>query len=77
VTHGIKNRLMAHIRNGVCRRERGDFVQLRLVPSNATGKPTFGAHSKGELYMDSAARLSVCTKGGSPGTWRRFTTTAD
>jgi hypothetical protein len=38
---------------------------LRLVPGSTAGNPTSGAHSKGELYMDSAARLFVCTKGGT------------
>jgi hypothetical protein len=53
----------------------GGKAQLRLVPKGTTGKPT-GAHTKGEIYMDSAAALFVCTKGGTPGTWRKVTTTA-
>jgi len=49
---------------------------LRLVPGSTADNPTSGAHSKGELYMDSAARLFVCTKGGTPGTWSKVNTTA-
>jgi hypothetical protein len=49
-------------------------AQLRLIPDLNAGKPT-GAHRKGEIYMDSAAKLFVCTKDGTPGTWRRINTT--
>jgi hypothetical protein len=57
---------------------KGGKAQLRLAPADgtATGKPTTGTHSKGEIYMDSAGTLFVCTADGTPGTWRRFTTTA-
>jgi hypothetical protein len=54
----------------------GNQAQLMLVPKSTTGKPTSGAHSKGEIYMDSAGALFVCTVGGTPGTWRKVTTTA-
>ena len=54
----------------------GNQAQLMLVPKSTTGKPTSGAHSKGEVYMDSAGTLFVCTAGGTPGTWRKVTTTA-
>jgi hypothetical protein len=54
----------------------GSQAQLRLVPNTTTGAPTSGAHKKGELYMDSTGTLFVCTQGGTPGTWRRFATTA-
>jgi hypothetical protein len=37
----------------------GSQAQLRLVPKAATGKPT-GAHTKGEIYMDSAGTLFIC-----------------
>ena len=47
-----------------------------LMPKGSAGKPTTGSHTKGELYMDSGATLFVCTRGGTPGTWRKFTTTA-
>jgi hypothetical protein len=46
-----------------------------LKPGGKAGKPTTGAHSKGELYMDSQATLWVCVASGTPGTWRRVTTT--
>jgi hypothetical protein len=54
----------------------GGKAQLRLVPKGTAGPPTTGSHAKGEIYMDSAGALFVCTAGGTPGTWRRVTTTA-
>ena len=54
----------------------GGKAQLKLVPKGTTGRPTTGSHAKGEIYMDTAGALFVCTVGGTPGTWRRFTTTA-
>ena len=54
---------------------KGARAQVRLVPAGAAGRPTSGTHAKGELYLDSAATLYVCTVGGTPGTWRRLTTT--
>jgi hypothetical protein len=53
----------------------GGRAQLWLKPAGRAGKPTTGAHTKGELYMDSAAKLFVCTASGTPGTWRRISTT--
>lgn len=53
----------------------GARAPLRLFPASSVGRPT-GNHRKGELYMDSNAALFVCTAEGTPGTWRRFTTTA-
>jgi hypothetical protein len=54
----------------------GSRSQLVLVPKTSTGRPTTGTHAKGEIYMDSAGTLFVCTKGGTSGTWRKVTTTA-
>lgn len=54
----------------------GGQAQLRLKPAGTAGKPTTGTHSKGELYLDSQATLWLCVANGTPGTWRRFTTTA-
>jgi hypothetical protein len=54
----------------------GSRAQLVLVPKTSTGRPTTGTHAKGEIYMDSAGTLFVCTKGGTSGTWRKVTTTA-
>lgn len=53
----------------------GGRAQLMLVPGFNTGKPT-GAHSKGEIYMDSRGVLFVCVADGDPATWRRVDTTA-
>jgi hypothetical protein len=56
---------------------QGVKAQLMLKPKGGTaGKPTTGTHAKGEISMDSAATLWVCTRGGTPGTWRKVTTTA-
>jgi len=54
----------------------GSRSQLVLVPKTSTGRPTTSTHAKGEIYMDSAGTLFVCTKGGTSGTWRKVTTTA-
>ena len=54
----------------------GGKAQLKLNPKGTTGKPTSGAHLKGEIYLDSAGTLFVCTANGTPGTWRKVTTTA-
>jgi len=56
---------------------QGVKAQLMLKPKGGTaGKPTTGAHAQGEISMDSAATLWVCTVAGTPGTWRKVTTTA-
>jgi hypothetical protein len=54
----------------------GSRAQLMLEPKTAAGKPTTGTHTKGEIYMDSAGTLFVCTVSGTPGTWRRVATAA-
>jgi hypothetical protein len=55
----------------------GQAAQLRLRPGTRAGAPnaTTNAHKKGELYMDSEGTLFVCTDDGTPGSWKRFTTT--
>lgn len=57
----------------------GGQAQLRLVPRDTTG-PTGGFHSEGEIYLDQAGGLFLCTGetgvDGSPATWRKVTTTA-
>ena len=54
----------------------GGSAQLRLVPTGSAGKPTTGIHQKGEIYVDSAANLFVCTANGTPGTWKKIRTVA-
>ena len=61
--------------NGYGGQFQGGKAQLRLVPGGTAGRPTTGDHTKGELYMDSAATLFVCVADGNPGTWRRVTAT--
>jgi hypothetical protein len=53
----------------------GGKAQLRLVPSTTYGKPTTGAHLKGELYLDRNVNLWLCTANGTPGTWKKVTLT--
>jgi hypothetical protein len=53
----------------------GGKAQLRLVPEDRSGRPG-GAHSKGEIYMDTNAALFVCVRGGTPGRWRKVSTSA-
>src|SRR5215208_616061 len=55
---------------------QGGKAPLKLQPSHTGGRPTTGQHTKGELFMDSGGALFVCTADGTPGTWRRFTTTS-
>jgi hypothetical protein len=54
----------------------GGRAQLKLKPKTTQGRPTSGQHAKGEIYLDSAGTLFVCTKGGTPGTWGKVTTTS-
>jgi len=54
----------------------GGKAPLALAPGITTGKPTTGAHRAGEIFLDSAATLFVCTESGTPGTWRRVQTAA-
>ena len=52
----------------------GGAAQIRLIPATTKGKPATGAHQAGDLFLDSAAALFICTKGGTPGTWVKVTT---
>ncbi|MHA3701633.1 hypothetical protein ACXR2U_05570 [Jatrophihabitans sp. YIM 134969] len=52
---------------------KGGRAPLRLVPSKKTGKPTSGAHAIGELYVDQVGGLYLCTRAGTPGTWKKVT----
>jgi hypothetical protein len=54
----------------------GAIAQVKLLPKSNAGRPTTGAHQQGELFLDKSAALFVCTASGTPGTWRRVTTTA-
>ena len=65
-----------HFDSGYGGQFKGGRAQLRLVPSSRTGRPKGGTHSRGELFMDSNAALFVCVRGGSPGNWRKISTTA-
>ncbi|MEJ7584088.1 MAG: hypothetical protein WKF43_08360 [Acidimicrobiales bacterium] len=49
----------------------GGRAAMRLVPRAVPGSPSSGAHSQGELVIDSAGDMFVCTAAGTPGTWRK------
>jgi hypothetical protein len=52
---------------------QGGLAPLLLVPaSGAAGPPATGTHSQGEVFVDSAGNVYVCTAGGAPGTWQRM-----
>jgi hypothetical protein len=40
-----------------------------IGPGTSTGAPKTGGHQLGELYVDSAGVLWICTLNGTPGTW--------
>ncbi len=48
---------------------------MKLKPAGSAGAPTTGTHRKGEIYMDSAGALFVCTAGDGTtvGTWKKLT----
>jgi hypothetical protein len=50
----------------------GGRAPLWLGLHETLGAPTSGTHTTGEIYLDSAALLWVCTAAGTPGTWMRL-----
>jgi hypothetical protein len=54
---------------------KGIRAQVRLTPATRAGKPIGGTHQIGELYLDKLGALFICTGAGSPGTWRKVSTT--
>jgi hypothetical protein len=52
----------------------GGAAQIRLIPATTKGKPTSGVHQMGDMFLDKAAALFICTKNGTPGTWVKVTT---
>ena len=56
----------------------GSRAQLMLVPGGSAGKPG-GAHSKGEIYMDSQGTLFVCVASSTAtavAKWQKLSATA-
>jgi hypothetical protein len=51
---------------------QGGAAQLNLVPMATPKHPSAG--TAGDLVLDSAGTLFLCTKTGSPATWRKFST---
>jgi hypothetical protein len=58
---------------GIGGRFAGAQAAIQLVPRGSVGRPTSGAHQRGELICDALGALYVCTANGTPGTWRRIT----
>jgi len=65
-----------HFASGYGGQFKGGKAQLRLVPGTREGRPRGGTHQKGEIYMGSKGALFVCVSGGTPGRWRKVSTTA-
>jgi hypothetical protein len=63
---------VADIDGGVGAMFAGRRAPLRLVPADASGAPAAGQHEIGELVVDSAGRVFVCTAAGTPGTWNEL-----
>ncbi len=55
----------------------GGRAPLNLQPAGAPGAPTTGAHSPGDLWLDSAATLWLCVGSGTPGSWVRVARVAN
>jgi hypothetical protein len=66
-----------HFGDGYGGQFKGGKAQLRLVPGSREGKPGGAhAHLRGEIYLGSKGALFVCVNSGTPGKWRKVTTTA-
>lgn len=50
----------------------GGVAPLQLEPSADAGAPTTGPHQRGELYVDNAGSLYLCTVSNTPGTWTKL-----
>jgi hypothetical protein len=50
----------------------GGLAPLKLAPGGSLGAPGSGSHTKGEIYLDSAAAVWVCIDNGTPGSWVRL-----
>lgn len=53
----------------------GGRAAINLAPRSTTGKPTTGAHSRGDIVVDSVGAMFLCTKSGTPGTWVKVSVT--
>ncbi len=47
----------------------GSTAASRLVGATATGAPSSGAHSVGDVAIDQTGKIWVCTSAGTPGTF--------
>jgi hypothetical protein len=51
---------------------QGGKAQLYIVPAGTAGAPKSGSHRLGEIFLDRAGSLFVCTAAGTPGTWHHI-----
>ncbi|MFZ2643475.1 MAG: hypothetical protein WA117_20960 [Verrucomicrobiia bacterium] len=49
-----------------------DIINYLIPDSASAGAPTTGAHAQYERWMDGDYVVWVCTAGGTPGTWLKF-----
>jgi hypothetical protein len=49
----------------------GAAAPIRLLPRGGAGAPATGSHLRGEISVDNAGDVFVCTAAGTPGTWRQ------
>jgi hypothetical protein len=75
-TDGTGIRGIAQVEGGVGGKFGGNRAALNLVPRSTAGKPTTGAHARGDIVIDNTGKMFICTQGGTPGTWVRVNTTA-
>ena len=60
---------------GIGVRANGKRAPLQLVPASVAGRPTSLHHSRGELIVDNAGALFLCTASGTPGSWVKVSVT--
>jgi hypothetical protein len=47
----------------------GGRAQIQIIPNGGVGAPTSGPHFAGDIYMDAAKVMWICTVNGTPGTF--------
>jgi hypothetical protein len=69
---GTASGIAASSSQGVGGRFTGAAAAVRLVPQADVGSPGSGKHQRGEMLVDSKGKLWLCTKAGTPGTWKQI-----
>jgi hypothetical protein len=75
--HSVFSAVSALNKTGIGLFAHGGRAPLLLDPAATTGAPTTGSHLRGELFMDGAGVLWICTADGTPGTWVQNLTSSD